>query len=141
MKRAHWFALAAGVLSVAVTAAASAHHSFAAVYDMQKPITVKGTIVNVRLANPHSWFYLDVKNEAGEVERWAFEDGTPSGMIRNGYKPNIVPPGSDAAVVRVPPTSITSFTPIGTPCSGPVFAGSASASASASSARTVMNEL
>ena len=73
MKRAHWLALAAGVLSVAVTAAASAHHSFAAVYDMQKPVTVKGTIVNVRLANPHSWFYLDVKNEAGEVERWAFE--------------------------------------------------------------------
>jgi len=78
--------------------AAWAHHSFAAVYDMQQPITVKGTIVNVRLANPHSWFYLDVKNDAGEVERWAFEAGTPSGMIRNGYKPNIVPPGSEVTI-------------------------------------------
>ena len=98
MTRALWVALAAGVLSVGATAAASAHHSFAAIYDMQQPITVKGTIVNVRLTNPHSWFYLDVKNEAGEVERWAFEAGTPSGMIRNGYKPNIIKAGAEVTI-------------------------------------------
>ena len=98
MKRARWLSLAAGVLAVGATAAASAHHSFAAIYDMQQPITVKGTIVNVRLTNPHSWFYLDVKNEAGEVERWAFEAGTPSGMIRNGYKPNIIKAGDEVTI-------------------------------------------
>ena len=98
MKRTLWLALASGVLLVGGTAAAWAHHSFAAVYDMQQPITVKGTIVNVRLANPHSWFYLDVKNDAGQVERWAFEAGTPSGMIRNGYKPNIIAPGSEVTI-------------------------------------------
>lgn len=75
-----------------------AHHSFAAVYDMQKPITVKGTIVQVRLTNPHSWFYLDVKNDAGETERWAFEAGTPSGMIRNGYKASVIKQGAEVTI-------------------------------------------
>ena len=63
-----------------------AHHSFAAAYDMSKPVTVQGAIVRVRLTNPHSWFYLDVKEADGTLTRWAFEAGTPSGMIRNGYK-------------------------------------------------------
>src|SRR5689334_1675412 len=76
--------LASTALTLTASVAA-AHHSFSAVYNMQQPITVKGTIVEVRLTNPHSWFYLDVKNDAGQTERWAFEAGTPSGMIRNGY--------------------------------------------------------
>jgi hypothetical protein len=64
-----------------------AHHSFAAFYDMQKAISIQGTIVQVRLTNPHSFFFLDVKNPTtGKVDRWQFEAGTPSGMIRNGYK-------------------------------------------------------
>jgi hypothetical protein len=89
--------LAATALPLAVSVA-SAHHSFAAVYNMQQPITVKGTIVEVRLTNPHSWFYLDVKNEAGETERWAFEAGTPSGMIRNGYKSSVIKQGEEVTI-------------------------------------------
>ena len=77
---------------------ASAHHSFSAVYDMNQPITVKGTIAQVRLTNPHSWFYIDVKNDAGAVERWAFEAGTPSGMIRNGYSPDVIPNGAEVTI-------------------------------------------
>jgi hypothetical protein len=92
-----WTLLAGTALSV-VTSVAAAHHSFAAVYDMQQSITVKGTIVQVRLTNPHSWFYLDVKNEAGEIERWAFEAGTPSGMIRNGYKATVIKPGAEVTI-------------------------------------------
>jgi hypothetical protein len=69
-----------------VATPALAHHSFAAAYDMSKQITVQGTIVQVRLTNPHSWFFLDVKEADGKSTRWAFEAGTPSGMIRNGYK-------------------------------------------------------
>ena len=91
-------ALAGGVFALGAAAAAWAHHSFAAIYDMNQPITVHGVIVQVRLTNPHSWFYLDVKNEAGEVERWAFEAGTPSGMIRNGYKPNIIKTGAEVTI-------------------------------------------
>ena len=91
------FLLAGAALALG-TSAAFAHHSFAAVYDMQKAITVKGTIVEVRLTNPHSWFYLDVKNDAGEVERWAFEAGTPSGMIRNGYKASVIKQGTEVTI-------------------------------------------
>jgi hypothetical protein len=73
----------------------SAHHSFAAAFNMNAPVEVQGTIVQVRLENPHSWFFLDVKNPAsGEVTRWAFEAGTPSGMIRNGFKPGVIKKGS-----------------------------------------------
>ena len=98
MTRTNWAALAGAAFSLGVTAAASAHHSFAAIYDMNQPITVHGVIVNVRLTNPHSWFYVDVKNDAGDVERWAFEAGTPSGMIRNGYKPNIIKAGAEVTI-------------------------------------------
>lgn len=97
MKDRIWIWLA-GVTLLAGASVASAHHSFAAVYNMQEQITVKGTIVEVRLTNPHSWFYLDVKNDAGDVERWAFEAGTPSGMIRNGYKASVIKQGAEVTI-------------------------------------------
>src|SRR6478752_8747469 len=97
MKDTVWMLLAGTALSLTASVA-SAHHSFAAVYNMQQPITVKGTIVEVRLTNPHSWFYLDVKNDAGDVERWAFEAGTPSGMIRNGYKASVIKTGAEVTI-------------------------------------------
>jgi hypothetical protein len=72
-----------------------AHHSFAAAYDTTKQITIQGTIVQVRLTNPHSWFFLDVKDaNTGAVQRWAFEAGTPSGMIRNGFKSSEIKAGT-----------------------------------------------
>jgi hypothetical protein len=81
--------------SFVATTSVSAHHSFAAAFNMTAPVTVQGTIVQVRLENPHSWFFLDVKNPTtGEVTRWAFEAGTPGGMIRNGFKPDLIKKGS-----------------------------------------------
>jgi len=81
--------------SLAGATAVSAHHSFSAAFDMSKPVTVQGTIVQVRLENPHSWFFLDVKDPAtGEISRWAFEAGTPGGMIRNGFKASLIKKGS-----------------------------------------------
>ena len=97
MKRTLLSAALAG-LAIGAGTAAWAHHSFAAVYDMNKPVTVRGVIAKVRLTNPHSWFYLDVKNEAGQVEQWAFEAGTPSGMIRNGYKPSVIKAGAEVTI-------------------------------------------
>ena len=97
MKDKVWMLLAGSAMALG-TSSAAAHHSFAAVYDMQQPITVKGTIVQVRLTNPHSWFYLDVKNDTGEIERWAFEAGTPSGMIRNGYKASVIKQGAEVTI-------------------------------------------
>ena len=91
-------ALIGGLLSLGSASSAFAHHSFAAVYDLGQKVTVHGVIAQVRLTNPHSWFYLDVKNDKGEVERWAFEAGTPSGMIRNGYKPTIIKTGAEVTI-------------------------------------------
>ncbi|HEY8519685.1 MAG TPA: DUF6152 family protein [Gammaproteobacteria bacterium] len=85
--------LAAGLILACAGRPAQAHHSFAAFYDLNAPVTVTGKIVQVRLSNPHSWFFLDVEGEDGTVERWAFEAGTPSGMIRNGYSPNVIKEG------------------------------------------------
>ncbi len=97
MKRS-FFALSTLILIAAAAVPAFAHHSFAAAYDMQQPITVKGTIDQVLLRNPHSWFMIDVKNEKGETEKWAFEAGTPSGMIRNGYTPQIIKHGAEVTI-------------------------------------------
>jgi hypothetical protein len=74
-----------------------AHHSFAAVFDANQPITVKGTLTEVRLENPHSWFFLDV-SAGGKVEKWAFEAGTPSGLIRSGLKPGFVKAGDEVTI-------------------------------------------
>jgi hypothetical protein len=87
MNRRNLAALVMGLVVFGVGIPAWAHHSFAAAYDTSKTFTVKGTITSVRLTNPHSWFFLDVKDDAtGKVTKWAFEAGTPSGMIRNGFK-------------------------------------------------------
>jgi len=90
--------LFASVALLALSFTAMAHHSFAAAYDTSKEITVKGVIVQVRLENPHSWFFLDVKNASGKIERWAFEAGTPSGMIRNGFKTNEIKAGTEVTI-------------------------------------------
>ncbi|HEY5568510.1 MAG TPA: DUF6152 family protein [Gammaproteobacteria bacterium] len=93
MKHSMVGALIVGLLGFETGAPAWAHHSFAAFYDQSAPVTVTGKIVQVRLTNPHSYVFLDVAGEDGDVERWSFEAGTPSGMIRNGYSPNVIKQG------------------------------------------------
>lgn len=102
MTRARSALLSLTVLLAPGAVAVTAHHSFAAHYDMAKPITVQGTIAEVRLSNPHSWFFLDVRQADGTTTRWSFEAGTPSGMIRNGYKASELPPGSTVTITGFP---------------------------------------
>ena len=106
MKRAG-YAILASVLMCGAGTSPSAHHSFAAAYDMQNTVTVQGTIVQVRLTNPHSWFFLDVKEPDGRMTRWAFEAGTPSGMIRNGYKASELAPGTVVTIRGVRARDLT----------------------------------
>jgi hypothetical protein len=64
----------------------TAHHSFAAQYDRDKTVTLKGTVVRIEWANPHIYFYLDVKDEAGAAARWAIEGGAPTSLYRAGWR-------------------------------------------------------
>jgi uncharacterized protein DUF6152 len=98
MKRSFLAILTSGLVALGTGVPAWAHHSFAAAYDLGNPITVHGVISQVLLRNPHSWFVLDVKDSSGKVEQWSFEAGTPSGMIRNGYKPNIIKQGAEVTI-------------------------------------------
>jgi hypothetical protein len=106
MKRAR-YVLLASILVCGAGTPLLAHHSFAAAYDMTRTVTVQGTIVQVRLTNPHSWFFLDVKEPDGKVTRWAFEAGTPSGMIRNGYKASELAPGTVVTIRGVRARDLT----------------------------------
>jgi hypothetical protein len=72
----------------------SAHHSFAAAFDANALITVQGVITQAKLANPHSWIYLDVKDANGNVVQWGFEAQTPTALIRSGVKPEVFKVGS-----------------------------------------------
>lgn len=68
-----------------MTDAGFAHHSFAAVYDSEKPITLHGVVIQVEWLNPHAHFYVDVQNEDGGVENWDFELASPNGLMRLGW--------------------------------------------------------
>jgi len=98
MERTH-VALPTALLILLVAAIpASAHHSFAAVFDVNQPVTVKGVVTEVRLENPHSWFFIDVKDASGKVEKWAFEGSTPTSLLRSGVKPGFVKPGDEVTI-------------------------------------------
>ncbi|PYS34327.1 MAG: hypothetical protein DMG14_29745 [Acidobacteria bacterium] len=77
---------------------ALAHHSFAAEYDANKPVTLKGTITRVDLVNPHAWLYIDVKDSNGKAVNWAIEMGSPNTLIRRGINKNSVPLGTEVTV-------------------------------------------
>lgn len=99
MARSVWGVLVAASVGMAAMAPpAWAHHSFAAAFDADKPVTVRGVIVEAKLANPHSWIYLDVTDATGTVTRWGFEAQTPTALIRSGVKPEVFKLGSQVTI-------------------------------------------
>ena len=97
MRVAHVVAAAATVL-IAAGAALSAHHSFAAEFDSEKPIQLRGTVVRVEWINPHTWIHIDVKEPDGKVARWMIEGGTPNTLLRRGLTRNTLPAGTEIMV-------------------------------------------
>jgi hypothetical protein len=76
-----------------------AHHSFGAEYDASKPITITGVVTKVEWTNPHSYFYLDVKDDQGNVASWKFEGYPPGVLYRTGWKRQVtIKPGDTVKV-------------------------------------------
>jgi hypothetical protein len=64
---------------------AAAHHSFAAEFDSAKPLKLSGTVTKVQWRNPHTYFFVDVKGEDGQIHNWAMELGSPNVLMRRGW--------------------------------------------------------
>lgn len=78
--------------------ALSAHHSFAAEFDADKPVSLQGTVTRVEWINPHTWIHIDVKADSGEVIKWMIEGGTPNTLLRNGITKTSLPVGTEIVV-------------------------------------------
>src|SRR4029077_13792485 len=76
-----------------------AHHSFAAEYDRNQPVTVSGTVAKIEWTNPHIHFFVDVKNDTGAVTQWKFEGYPPNMLVRQGWKRDVTLKPGDTITV------------------------------------------
>jgi hypothetical protein len=93
------FCLCLGAVLAAAALPATAHHSFPAQYDADKPVTLTGTVTKVEWMNPHILFSIDVKDEkTGEVTNWTLEMGSPNTLMRLGWNRNSMQAGDIVTV-------------------------------------------
>jgi hypothetical protein len=97
--RTKFAVVVAGIALLASVSVVKAHHSFAAEFDASKPFTMTGTVTKVEWMNPHTFFYIDVKDEkSGKVTNWAMEMGSPNGLMRQGWTRNSMKVGDTVTV-------------------------------------------
>ena len=75
-----------------------AHHAFSAEFDVNKPLTLKGSLLKWEMVNPHSWFHVTVKEPDGKIATWLIEGGSPNQLIRMGVTKNTVPIGTELTI-------------------------------------------
>jgi hypothetical protein len=75
-----------------------AHHSFAAEFDADSPVQLRGVVTGMDWVNPHSWIHLDVKNQDGTIAKWMIESATPNTLLRRGFTKSSLPVGTEIVV-------------------------------------------
>ena len=98
MKKGSSLLFAAGFALTWAAVPVLAHHSFAAQYDRAKPVTLTGPVTKVEWINPHSRFYVDVKDSAGKLVHWEVELGSRAGLTRRGWSRNSLKIGDQVTV-------------------------------------------
>lgn len=98
--RATWILASLGL--ALLEPAAVAHHSFAAEFDGSKRVSFQGVVTKVDWTNPHTYFYVDVKDDGGRVVNWAFETAGPNLLARLGWKRDSLKVGDRVTVVAYP---------------------------------------
>ena len=91
-------AVFAAMAIAATTIRVAAHHSFAAEFDANRPLTVAGTVTKLEWTNPHARLSVDEIDKDGKVVSWDFELGPPNGLMRNGWNRNSLKAGHKVTV-------------------------------------------
>ena len=87
-----------GMSFAAAVMPVAAHHSFAAEYDASKAVRITGVISKVEWTNPHSYLYIDVKDDKGNWATWACEGGAPNALSRRGFTRNAIKLGDTVTI-------------------------------------------
>jgi hypothetical protein len=98
MRVSGWLGVFSGGLLAALAAPVVAHHSFAAEFDINRPIKLDGVVTKMQFSNPHSWLHIEVTTATGEKQQWAVEGGAPSALLRRGWTRDTLPPGTKVTV-------------------------------------------
>ena len=91
-------ALSLGAILLLSAAPLIAHHSFAAEFDIKRPVKLRGTVTKMDWINPHSWIHMDVKGQDGKIVSWMIEGGSPNALLRLGFTKAALPSGSEVVV-------------------------------------------
>ncbi len=74
------------------------HHAFSSEFDIDKPISLRGTITRMEWVNPHTWLHMTATIENDTIQEWMLEGGTPNTLLRAGLTQQILLPGTEILV-------------------------------------------